>query len=60
MIFISKKEQEFKFIVDVPPDEYCINNFHKTIARGLIEKYGAENMRRVLKEIERMKNTSDK
>lgn len=57
---MSKKEQEFIFVVDVPPDEYCIKNFHDAIAKGLIEKYGAENMRRVLKEIERMENTSDK
>lgn len=48
---MSKKEQEFKFIVDVPPDEYCINNFHKTIAKALIDKYGVKNMRVVAKKL---------
>lgn len=30
----------YEFIVDVPPDNETIINFHNAIARGLINKYG--------------------
>ena len=53
---MSKKEQDFEFIVDVPPDDYCIEKFHIALARGLINKYGVENMKKIL---ETMKNTFD-
>lgn len=45
---MAKKEQEFEFIVDVSPDEETIREFHRSIAQGLINKYGAETMKRVL------------
>lgn len=53
---MSRDEQEFEFIVDVPPDEYTIREFHKSIAQGLINKYGAENMKKVLEELKKRRN----
>lgn len=49
------KNEEFEFIVDVPPDRETIINFHKVIARGLIKKYGEATMREVVKQIEEKK-----
>lgn len=46
----------FKFIVDVPPDEECLNNFHKALAKGLINKNGEENMKKVVAEYYKSKN----
>lgn len=45
---MKRKEPEFKFIVDVPPNEDTIKRFHMVIAKAFIEKYGAENMKRVV------------
>jgi len=47
---MKRKEQEFEFIVDVLPDEETIREFHRSIAQGLVNKYGAETMKRVLEE----------
>ena len=47
-----KNKQDFEFIVDVPPDDYCIEKFHIALARGLINKYGVENMKKILETIE--------
>lgn len=44
-----KKKMKYEFIVDVPPDEETIIESHKVIAQALINKYGANNMRKVLK-----------
>ena len=44
------KDKNFNFIVDVSPDDYCIENFHKSLARGLINKYGTENIKKILKD----------
>lgn len=40
--------KDFEFIVITPPDEECIENFHKTLAQGLINKYGIETMKKVV------------
>lgn len=48
---MKRREPEFEFIIDVPPDEETIREFHKSIAQGLINKYGAETMKRVLEEL---------
>lgn len=42
------KDKKFEFIVDVPPDEDVIRRFHMVIAKALVNKYGVENMKRVL------------
>lgn len=47
---MKRKEQEFEFIVDVQPDKETIREFHRSIAQGLVNKYGAETMKRVLEE----------
>lgn len=46
---------EFKFIAVNEPDEEAIDEFHKIIVEGLIEIYGIETMREVLKRIENEK-----
>ena len=43
---------EFKFIAVNEPDEEAIDEFHRIIAESLIENYGIETMREVLKRIE--------
>lgn len=43
---------DFEFIVGTPPDEECIQNFHKTLAQGLINKYGSEKIDKLIKAIE--------
>ncbi|MGN2368968.1 hypothetical protein ACTFJW_02780 [Clostridium cagae] len=45
------KKIEFKFIVDVPPDEETIRECHRVIAQALINKYGIKNMKKVLERI---------
>jgi len=45
-------KMQFEFIVDVPVDEETIRESHKVIAQALINKYGANNMRKVLKIME--------
>ena len=46
------RNEEFEFIVDIPPDKETIINFHKAIAKGLIKKYGEATMREVVKQLE--------
>lgn len=41
---------DFNFIVGVAPDKETINNMHKELAKGLINKYGKKVMNKVLKE----------
>lgn len=43
--------KDFVFVVNTPPDEYTINEFHKGLAEILINKYGVETMKEVLKQI---------
>lgn len=40
--------KDFEFIIVTPPNEECIESFHKTLAQGLINKYGIEIMRKVV------------
>lgn len=47
------KEPEFKFIVDVPPDEDTIRRSHEVLAKAFVNKYGVENMKRVLEELKK-------
>ncbi|WP_294379131.1 hypothetical protein [uncultured Clostridium sp.] len=42
------KEPEWEFIFDNEPDEEVVEEFHKSLAQIYINKYGANNMRRVL------------
>ena len=51
----KRKEMEFIFVVDVPPDEDCISRSHKVLADGLIEKYGIETMKEVVRQIKAKK-----
>lgn len=50
---MKRKEQEFEFIVDVPPDEDTIRRSHMVIAKAFINKYSVENMKRVLEELKK-------
>lgn len=50
----KRKEPEFEFIFENEPDEETIREFHQCIAQGLINKYGAENMKRVLEEYKKL------
>lgn len=40
---------EFKFIAVNEPDEEAVEEFHRIIAEGLVEKYGIETIRALLK-----------
>lgn len=40
---------DFNFVVGVAPDEETINNMHKELAKGLINKYGKKVIKEVLK-----------
>lgn len=46
---MKRKEPEFEFIIDVPPDEDTIRRAHMVIAKALIDKYGADNMKAIVK-----------
>ena len=48
----KRKEMEFIFVVDVPPDEDCIERSHQVIADAFIEKYGIETMKEVVRQIQ--------
>ena len=48
----KRKEVNYEFVVDVPPDEDCIRRFHKVIADSLIKKYGIATMKEVVKQME--------
>lgn len=50
---MKKKEPEFEFIVDVPPDEDTIRRGNMVLAQALVNKYGVENMKRVLEELKK-------
>lgn len=50
---MKRKEPEFEFIVDVPPDEDTIRRSHMVIAKSLVNKLGTENMRKVLEELKK-------
>ncbi len=49
---------DLKFVIDTPPDEKCLNDFHKLLAKGLINRYGIETMKKVVKEYQRNKRNS--
>mgnify|MGYP004652525401 CR=1 FL=1 len=51
---------ELKFVIDTPPDEECLIRSHKTLAKGLINRYGIETMKRVVAEYEKSKKQQDK
>lgn len=40
--------KDFEFIIRIQPDQGCLREMHKTMAQGLINKYGAEVMKRVI------------
>ena len=40
--------KDFEFVVGVAPDEETIKEFHRSLANGLIKKYGANTMKGVL------------
>lgn len=42
------KETEWKFIFDNEPDEETLIEFHRSIAQSYVDKYGVENMKKVL------------
>ena len=46
---------DLEFVIDTPPDEYTIKNFHKTMAKICIKKYGIDVMKRVVKEMDKHK-----
>lgn len=43
---------DFEFIVSTPPDRECIDNFKKSIAQGLINKYGVDKLKKIVEIIE--------
>nr|UVN03565.1 MAG: hypothetical protein [Bacteriophage sp.] len=48
--------KDVKFVVQTEASEEIINEFHKIIAQALINKYGIETMKDVLKELRRVKD----
>lgn len=44
-----------EFVVDTPPDEYTIERFHKEMAKIYIKKYGIDVMKRVVNEVDKLK-----
>lgn len=52
VITAKKKEMVFEFVVNVPPDEDCIERSHQVIADAFIEKYGIEAMKEVVRQIQ--------
>lgn len=50
---MKRTEQEFEFIVDVPPNEDTIKRSHEVLAKALVNKYGIENMKLVLEELKK-------
>lgn len=47
------KNNESKFVEINEPSEEVIEEFHKQLAKGLINKYGKELIEKALKEINR-------
>lgn len=45
---MSKKNNNFEFIIDVSPDKDTLERASKVIAEAFVEKYRVINMRRVL------------
>lgn len=43
---------KFNFIINTPPDETTIDEFHKSLARILIKKHGEKTMKEVVKVVE--------
>ena len=41
-------EIEYEFIFDNEPDEETLIEFHRSLAQSYIDKYGVENMKKVL------------
>lgn len=41
--------KDFKFVVITKPDEETIKEFHKILAQALINKYGANTMKEIIK-----------
>lgn len=48
--------KEFEFVEVNKPDDYCLENFHKVLANGLVKKYGYETMEEVVKLIKEKNN----
>ena len=51
--------REFVFISDNEPSEEVLKDFRRTIARGVINKYGVDVMREIIK-IKKSETTNDK
>jgi hypothetical protein len=47
--------REFNFIINTPPDETTIDEFHKSLARILVKKYGVETIKKVIQLVEQQK-----
>ena len=50
---MKRKEQKFELVIDFPPDEETIRDFHRAIAQVLVNKYGTETMKKVLEEFKK-------
>lgn len=51
--------KDFKFVVRTKPDEETIKEFHKVLAQALIDKYGIEVMKSIIKESDRFGDGDD-
>jgi len=49
----KKNDIKFKFVVDVPPDKETLEEAEEIMAKAYIEKYGIENIRRVLEVLDK-------
>ena len=50
---MAAKKFDLQFVVDVPPDDYTIDIFHKELAKIFINKYGVDVMKKVVGEIDK-------
>lgn len=46
------KDVEFRFVIKNEPSKDVIEEFHKQLAKGLINKYGKDLIKKALKEID--------
>ena len=57
VINMAKKQREYKFICTNEPDRGCLDRVYTVMAKGLINKYGIDCIKAVLKAI---KTTEEK
>ncbi|MCQ2017251.1 hypothetical protein [Clostridium butyricum] len=50
------KDPEWEFIFENEPDQETLNDFHKSLAEILVNKYGAKNMKIILEEIKKQES----